>query len=69
MANYVITRAGRYLASRPGWGPTTTEDVAQARRFPSVSEAYEYRRNHEFFEKYDLATVDMWGRVTPIASR
>ena len=69
MGHYVITRAGRYLAARPGWGPTTTEDVAQARRFPSVSEAYEYRRNHKFFEKYDLARVDPLGRVTPFASR
>ena len=69
MGHYVITRAGRFVASRPGWGPTTTSELSQARRFDTVHEAYEYRRNRDFFEKYDLARVDPLGRVTPFASR
>ena len=67
MSAYVITRAGWYLASPPVYGPTVTKELDQARRFPSVSAAYEYRRNHGFFEKYNIARINMWGHVEPFA--
>ena len=69
MGHYVITRAGWYLAARPGWGPTVTQDLNEARRFDSVSEAYEYRRNHDFFENYNIGKISMplYGVVNLIA--
>ena len=67
MANFVITRAGWFLASQPGWGPTTTNRLDQAKRFNTIHDAYEYRRNHDFFEKYSIGRVNMWGHVEPVA--
>ena len=41
----------------------------EARRFDSVSEAYEYRRNHVFFENYKIGKISMplYGVVNLIA--
>jgi len=69
MASYVLMRFGSYLASRVGWGPTTTKELDQAKKFNSISSAYEYRRNHSFFEKYDIGRINMCGHVEPVASR
>lgn len=46
MNHYVIIHGREYLAKRPGWGPTFTDKQEEAQRFPSVSAAYEYRRNN-----------------------
>lgn len=46
MANYVIMLGGNYLAKRSGWGPTFTPEQTDAKRFQTISEAYEYRRNN-----------------------
>lgn len=46
MAEYVIMHGGNYLAGRVGWGPTFTSEQTEAKKFKSVSEAYEYRRNN-----------------------
>jgi hypothetical protein len=47
MQQYVIQMGrGLYLSSRPGWGPTFSQELSDARLFDSVSAAYEYRRNN-----------------------
>lgn len=69
MASYVLMRFGSYLASKVGWGPTTTKELDQAEKFDSFSSAYEYRRNHDFFEKYDIGRINNCGHVEPVASR
>lgn len=46
MAEYVIMRGRSFLAVRVGWGPTFTNEQTEAKKFNSISEAYEYRRNN-----------------------
>lgn len=47
MANYIIISSrGYYLTKRPGWGPRFTANLDDARRFNSISDAYEFRRNN-----------------------
>lgn len=46
MAEYVIMLGQTFLAGRVGWVPTFTTEQTEAKKFNSVSEAYEYRRNN-----------------------
>lgn len=66
---YVIVKYGWFLTSRPGWGPRFAPELDNARRFGTISEAYEYRRNNLGGMRCDIGRVDMWGNVSPVASK
>lgn len=67
MADYVIMLGRNFLSGRAGWGPTFTGDITGAKRFRTVSEAYEYRRNNLERMNCKIARVGLYfNPPTPI---
>ena len=68
MADYVIMLGRNFLASRVGWGPTFTQELTEAKRFNSVSDAYEYRRNNLQRFNCKIARLGIFQTTTIIPS-
>ena len=60
MADYVIMLGKSFLASRVGWGPTFSDELTEAKKFNSVSDAYQYRRNNLCKFNCKIARIGIW---------